>query len=83
MSATAAKRKPRPKKIKPLIVNTGRLKDGRSIYPEPANSRWKPVRAGPNVPPLSPGRLPASEAIAWTAWLVSVLRGMLLAPLLM
>lgn len=30
-------RKPKPKKIKPLIVNTSRLRDGRAILPTPAN----------------------------------------------
>lgn len=34
------KRTPRPKKIKPVIVNKTRLKGGRSIYPTPTGERW-------------------------------------------
>lgn len=37
-------RKPKPKKIAPLIVNKTRLKDGRSIHPTPKNGEtWTPV----------------------------------------
>lgn len=35
------KRTPRPKKVKPVIVNKSRLKGGRSIYPTPLGERWE------------------------------------------
>lgn len=36
--------KPKPKKIKPILVNKTRIKDGRSILPSPANGeKWEPV----------------------------------------
>ena len=36
-------RKPRPKKVPPLIVNKTRLKDGRAIHPSPKGEKWEPV----------------------------------------
>lgn len=42
-SLKAREYKPRPKKIKPIIVNKTRLKDGRAILPTPANGeKWMP-----------------------------------------
>lgn len=42
-------RAPKPKKIKPLIVNNTRLKDGRAIMPTPANGKTWVANGEPSL----------------------------------